>query len=251
MDHIPYGRQYIEDDDITAVVMALKSDYLTSGPLVAEFENRLADETGANHAVAVSSGTAALHIATLAIGLKPGDEVITSPITFAASANCVLYCGATPVFADIEPDTMLLDLGSVREKITDKTKAVIPVHFGGELCDMDAYEGLAKEYGLALIQDSAHSLGGIIKGKKQGMYAGQQIWSFHPVKTITTGEGGAVTTNDYELYIKKYRASSGKFVEDNADIYVKANKVRVFYPLILQARAYLSPSKVSFAANFS
>jgi UDP-4-amino-4,6-dideoxy-N-acetyl-beta-L-altrosamine transaminase len=200
MEYIHYGRQCIEDDDVAAVAEALRSGYLTTGPYVAEFESMLADCTGSKYAVAVANGTAALHIAALALDLHKDDEVITSPITFAASANCVLYCGAKPVFADIDPDTMLLDIDKVREKINANTKAIIPVHYGGELCDMDAYIKLADEYDLTIIQDSAHSLGGLVHGKHQGEYSGMQIWSFHPVKTITTGEGGAVTTNDKGVY---------------------------------------------------
>ena len=205
MEYIHYGIQSIEDDDIDAVIDALKSGYLTTGPRVTEFESALSGVVGSKYAVAVSNGTAALHIAATTLGLQPCDEVITTPITFAASANCILYCGAKPVFADIDPETMLLDIESVQEKITKKTRAIIPVHYGGELCDMDAYTKLAEEYSLALIQDSAHSIGGLIRGRHQGAYPGMQTWSFHPVKTITTGEGGAVTTNNqrtYEMLLK-------------------------------------------------
>jgi len=202
MEYIHYGVQCIEDDDVAAVVESLKSGHLTTGPKVAEFESALAESVGSEYAVAVANGTAALHIAALTLELQPGDEVITSPITFAASANCVLYCGAKPVFADIDPETMLLDINKVKERITTKTRAIIPVHYGGELCDMDAYTALAEESDLFIIQDSAHSLGGLIRSRHQGEYPGMQIWSFHPVKTITTGEGGAVTTNDPEVYKK-------------------------------------------------
>ncbi|MCL2216611.1 MAG: UDP-4-amino-4,6-dideoxy-N-acetyl-beta-L-altrosamine transaminase [Defluviitaleaceae bacterium] len=226
MEYISYGKQCIEDDDIAAVVEALKSDYLTSGPRVAEFENDLAKIVGARYAVAVSNGTAALHIAALALGIGAGDEVITTPITFAASSNCALYCGATPVFADIDGDTMLLDIDKVREKITPTTKVIIPVHYGGELCNMDAFAELASEYNLAIIQDCAHSLGGKTCGKAQGEYPGMQIWSFHPVKTITTGEGGAVTTNDENLYKKLLRLRThgitrdkNQLINDNAPWY--------------------------------
>jgi UDP-4-amino-4,6-dideoxy-N-acetyl-beta-L-altrosamine transaminase len=215
MDFISYGRQCIEEDDIAAVVETLKSDFLTCGPKVAEFERGLAAAVGAKYAVAVANGTAALHIAALSLGLKAGDEVITTPLTFAASANCILYCGATPVFADICPHTMLLDVEKVREKITPKTKAIIPVHYGGELCNMDEFTKLAEEHGLSIIQDCAHSLGGKTCGKHQGEYAGMQTWSFHPVKTITTGgEGGAVTTNDEELYKKLLRLRTHGITRD-------------------------------------
>lgn len=204
-EHIPYGKQLIEEDDIEAVVAVLKSSYLTTGPKVGEFEKEFAKIVGAKYALAVSSGTAALHLAALASGLAPGDEVITSPLTFAASANCILYCGAKPVFADIDRETMLIDPEDIKRKITPETKAVIPVHYGGELCAMDEISKIAGENGLRIIQDSAHSLGGKIRGKEQGSYPGQQIWSFHPVKTITTGEGGAVTTNDESIYQKLLR----------------------------------------------
>jgi UDP-4-amino-4,6-dideoxy-N-acetyl-beta-L-altrosamine transaminase len=205
MDYISYGRQCIEEDDIAAVVAVLRSDFLTCGPKVAEFERDLAAAVGSRYAVAVSSGAAALHISALAMGIGAGDEVITTPLTFAASANCILYCGATPVFADIDSETMLLDLNEVRKKITPKTKAIIPVHYGGELCDMEKISQLAREFNLQIIQDAAHSLGGKSCGKAQGEFDGAQIHSFHPVKTITTGEGGAVTTNDTELYKKLLR----------------------------------------------
>ena len=231
MDFIPYGRQFIDDDDIAAVISALKSDYLTSGKRVVEFENDLAKTVDARYAVGVSSGTAALHIAMLALGIMPGDEVITSPITFAASANCILYCGAKPVFADIDKDNMLVDIDKVEKLITNKTKAIIPVHYGGELCNMDAYDGLAREYRLALIQDSAHSLGGIVCDKKQGEYSGMQIWSFHPVKTITTGEGGAVTTNDEELYKKLLRLRSHGITRD-ATQFTNENQGGWYYEML-------------------
>lgn len=231
MDFISYGRQCIEDDDIAAVVEALKSDYLTAGPKIAEFEKAFAEEVGAKYAVAVSNGTAALHIAALALGLGIGDEVITTPLTFAASANCVLYCSATPVFADINPDTMLLDIEKVREKITSKTKAIIPVHYGGELCNMDAFSELAREHNLAIIQDCAHSLGGKTCGKAQGEYPGMQIWSFHPVKIITTGEGGAVTTNDESLYKKLLRLRTHGITRDTTQ-YVNDNKGGWYYEML-------------------
>lgn len=198
--YIPYGRQCIEDDDIQAVIDVLQSDYLTTGPKIAEFEKCVADYVGAKYAVAVSNGTAALHIACLAAGIGPGDEVITTPITFAASANCVLYCGGTPVFADINPDTYNIDPEDIRKKITDKTKAIIPVHLAGQPCDMDAIHQIAEEYHLLVIEDGAHALGAEYKGKKIGALSDMTTFSFHPVKPITTGEGGMVLTNNEELY---------------------------------------------------
>ncbi|MDR2591017.1 MAG: UDP-4-amino-4,6-dideoxy-N-acetyl-beta-L-altrosamine transaminase [Oscillospiraceae bacterium] len=200
MNYIPYGTQCIEEDDITAVVETLKSGYLTTGPKVLEFEDELKKVTGSKYAVAVANGTAALHIATMNLNLKPDDEVITTPITFAASANCVLYCGGKPVFVDIDEDTMLIDIDIIKKAITKKTRAIIPVDYGGEICNMDELSKLADFHGLEIIHDCAHSLGSKINGKYAGEYQGQQIWSFHPVKTITTGEGGAITTNDEEMY---------------------------------------------------
>ena len=197
--YIPYGRQSIDDKDIQAVVDVLKSDYLTTGPKVSEFEKRVAEYVGAKYAVAVNSGTAALHIACLAAGIKEGDEVITSPITFAASSNCVLYCGGTPVFADID-DTYNIDPEEIEKKITDKTKAIIPVHYTGQPCDMDRIEEIAKKHNLIIIEDAAHALGASYKGKKIGSMSHMTCFSFHPVKPITTGEGGMVVTDDDELY---------------------------------------------------
>ena len=197
---IPYGRQCIEEDDIQAVVDVLRSDYLTTGPKIAEFEKVVASYVGAKYAVAVSNGTAALHIACLAAGITEGDEVITSPITFAASANCVLYCGGTPVFADIDPKTYNIDPEHIRRKITPRTKAIIPVHLAGQPCDMDAIHAIAKEHNLIVIEDGAHALGAEYKGKKIGGLSDMTTFSFHPVKPITTGEGGMVMTNDENLY---------------------------------------------------
>lgn len=197
---IPYGRQCIEEDDIQAVVDVLRSDYLTTGPKIAEFERTVASYVGAKYAVAVSNGTAALHIACLAAGITEGDEVITTPITFAASANCVLYCGGTPVFADIDSETYNIDPEDIRRKITPRTKAIIPVHFAGQPCDMDAIHAIAKEYHLTVIEDGAHALGAEYRGVKIGGLSDMTTFSFHPVKPITTGEGGMVMTNDGALY---------------------------------------------------
>ena len=200
--NIPYGRQWIEDDDIAAVVETLKSDYLTTGPKVAEFEKALAEYTGAKYAVAVSNGTAALHIPCLAAGIQEGDEVITTPLTFAASSNCVLYCGGKTVFADVDPRTYNIDPEDVRRKITDRTKAIIPVHLSGQPCDMDAIHKIANEYHLTVIEDAAHAIGAEYRGQKIGGLSDMTEFSFHPVKHVTTGEGGAVTTNSEELYQK-------------------------------------------------
>lgn len=199
---IPYGRQSIDEEDIQAVVDVLRSDYLTTGPKVAEFEKVVADYVGAKYAVAVSNGTAALHIACLAAGIKEGDEVITSPITFAASANCVLYCGGTPVFADIKPDTYNIDPEDIEKKITPRTKAIIPVHYTGQPCEMDAITAIAKKHNLTVIEDGAQVISAEYKGKRIGSISDMTTFSFHPVKPVTTGEGGMVTTNSRELYEK-------------------------------------------------
>ena len=200
--YIPYGRQSIDDADIEAVVKVLKSDYLTTGPAVAAFEKKVADYVGAKYAVAVSNGTAALHVACLAAGIGDGDEVITTPITFAASANCVLYCGGTPVFADIDPDTYNISPEELESKITPQTKAIIPVHYTGQPCDMDAILEIARKRDLLVIEDGAHALGASYKGKKIGSIADMTCFSFHPVKPVTTGEGGMIVTDNEELYRK-------------------------------------------------
>jgi UDP-4-amino-4,6-dideoxy-N-acetyl-beta-L-altrosamine transaminase len=197
---IPYGRQSIDEEDIQAVAEVLRSDYLTTGPKVEEFEKVVADYVGAKYAVAVSNGTAALHIACLAAGIGPGDEVITTPITFAASANCVLYCGGTPVFADIKKDTYNIDPQDIEKKITDKTKAIIAVHYTGQPCEMDAIHAIAKKHNLLVIEDGAQVISGQYKGKMVGGLSDMTTFSFHPVKPVTTGEGGMVTTNHKELY---------------------------------------------------
>lgn len=197
---IPYGRQSIDEEDIQAVVEVLRSDYLTTGPKVSEFENVVAEYVGAKYAVAVSNGTAALHIACLAAGIGPGDEVIVSSITFAASANCVLYCGGIPVFADIKPDTYNIDPEDIRRKITRRTKAIIAVDYTGQPCELDAIYEIAKEYDLIVIEDGAQVLSGEYKGKKVGALSDMTTFSFHPVKPVTTGEGGMVTTNNKDFY---------------------------------------------------
>ena len=198
--YIPYGRQSIDDADIEAVLKLLKSDYLTTGPAVAAFEKKVADYVGAKYAVAVSNGTAALHVACLAAGIGEGDEVITTPITFAASANCVLYCGGTPVFADIDPDTYNISPEELEKKITSRTKAIIPVHYTGQPCDMDAILEIAHKHNLLVVEDGAHALGAAYKGKKIGSIADMTCFSFHPVKPVTTGEGGMIVTDNEELY---------------------------------------------------
>lgn len=198
--YIPYGRQSIDEADIQAVTEVLKSDYLTTGPIIAEFEQAVADYVGSGYAVAVSNGTAALHAACYAAGIGPGDEVVTTPLTFAASANCVLYCGGKPVFADVNEKTYNIDPEDIQRKITEKTKAIIAVHLAGQPCDMDAIHAIAKEYHLIVIEDGAHALGSEYQGKKIGSVSDMTTFSFHPVKPITTGEGGMILTDNKELY---------------------------------------------------
>lgn len=197
---IPYGRQSINEQDIEAVVNVLKSDYLTTGPKIAEFERKVADYTGAKYAVAIANGTAALHAACYAAGIGEGDEVITTPITFAASSNCVLYCGGTPVFADINPETYNISPEDIERKITPKTKAIIAVHFTGQPCEMEQIHVIAHKYNLIVIEDGAHALGAEYQGKRVGTLSDMTTFSFHPVKHITTGEGGMILTDNPELY---------------------------------------------------
>lgn len=211
MKPIPYGRQNISQEDIDAVVTTLKSDYLTQGPKVIEFENAFAAYVGSKYAVAVANGTAALHLCTLALEVQKGDKVITTPITFAASANCVRYCGGEIVFADIDPDTYLLDINKVEEILLASPKGtykgIIPVDFAGRSVDMEAFSLLAKKHDLWIIEDSCHAPGAYFKdsnGIKQqcgnGKFADLAIFSFHPVKHIAAGEGGMISTNDDNLY---------------------------------------------------
>ena len=213
---IPYGKQTIDQDDIQAVVDVLKSDFLTTGPKIAEFEQTVADYVGAKYAVAISNGTSALHAACFAAGIEPGDEVITTPLTFAASANCVLYCGGTPVFADVDPKTYNIDPEDIRRKITDRTKAIIAVHLAGQPCDMDAIHSIAHEYGLIVIEDGAHALGSVYKGKKVGSLSDMTTFSFHPVKPITTGEGGMIVTDNEDFYKKMVLFRSHGITRDDS-----------------------------------
>lgn len=196
---IPYGRQTIDDDDIAAVVEVLRSDWLTTGPAVERFEADICAYTGARHGVAVSNGTAALHAAMFALGIGPGDEVIVPPMTFAASANCILYQGGTPIFADVDAETLLIDPAAVKAAITPRTKAIIAVDYAGQPCDWDALRAIADKYHLALVADGCHALGASFKGHKVGTLADITVFSFHPVKHITTGEGGMAVTNDDRL----------------------------------------------------
>lgn len=210
---IPYGRQSISEQDIQAVVEVLRSDWLTQGPKISEFEEAFATYIGAKYAVAVANGTAALHLSAMALGVKSGDKVITTPITFAASANCVRYCGGEPIFADIDPDSYLLDINKVKALLSSHPKGtykgIIPVDFAGNPLNLEEFRSLADEYGLWIIEDACHAPGGYFidsKGQKQmcgnGVFSDLAIFSFHPVKHIATGEGGMITTNKKELYNK-------------------------------------------------
>lgn len=210
---IPYGKQNITEEDIKVVSEALKADFLTQGPKILEFEKLFANYIGSKYAVAVSNGTAALHLSTLALGVQEGDKVITTPITFAASANCIRYCGGEVVFSDIDPETYLLDIEKVEDLLKASPKGtykgIVPVDFAGRAVNLEAFRKLANEYDLWILEDSCHSPGGYFvdsTGKQQncgnGNFAELAIFSFHPVKHIATGEGGMVTTNNEELYRK-------------------------------------------------
>lgn len=196
---IPYGKQTIEEADLEAVAGVLRSDWLTTGPKVAEFERAVAEFCGIEHAVAVSNGTAALHAAMAALGIGPGDEVVVPAITFVATANAVVYQGGTPVFADINPETLLVDPDSVESKISDRTKAIVAVDYAGQPCDYDELREIARRHNLPLVSDACHALGASYKGCPAGSLADISIFSFHPVKPLTTAEGGMVVTNNPEL----------------------------------------------------
>lgn len=223
---IPYGRQNITQQDIDVVVQTLKSDFLTQGPRIAAFEEAFAEYSGSKYAVAVSNGTAALHLCALALGVEPGDKVITTPITFAASANCVRYCGGEVVFADIDPDTYLIDINKVRELLEASPKGtykgVIPVDFAGRAVDLEEFKKLAEEHDLWIIEDSCHAPGGYFKDSEgfrqicgNGKFADLSIFSFHPVKHIASGEGGMITTNDEALYEKLLQLRTHGIIKDD------------------------------------
>src|SRR3989339_1647516 len=215
--YIPYGRQSITDSDIQSVVKVLKCDFITQGPQVRKFEKALCISTQAKYAVAVSNGTAALHLACLAAGIGKGDEVITSPLTFLASSNCVLYCGGKVVFADIDSQTANIVSSEVEKNITKKTKAIIPVHFAGQPCEVDQIRDIGKKYNLIIIEDAAHALGAKYKGSHIGSckYSDMTTLSFHPLKHITTGEGGAILTNRKDFYENLLMLRSHGATKDN------------------------------------
>ncbi|MFH1979277.1 MAG: UDP-4-amino-4,6-dideoxy-N-acetyl-beta-L-altrosamine transaminase [Patescibacteria group bacterium] len=199
---IPYGQQSIDDDDVKEVVKTLKSSWLTQGPKVLDFEKAVAKYCGAKYAVAVSNGTAALHLAYLTAGLKKNDEIITTPNTFVATSNMLLAVGAKPIFCDIRLDTYNIGENQIEKLINKKTKAIVPVDFAGHPCELDKILKIARKHNLFVIEDACHAFGARYKNKKIGNIADMTIFSFHPVKPITTGEGGAVTTNNKKLYEK-------------------------------------------------
>lgn len=226
MKAIPYGRQYITDEDVKSVIEALQSDYLTQGPKIVEFEQKFAEYIGCKHAVALANGTAALHLCAMALDVKEGDKVITTPITFSASANCIRYCGGEVVFSDIDPDTYLLDYDAVEKLLKSNSKGtfkgIIPVDFAGRANNLEKFRKLAEEYGLWIIEDACHAPGGYFTdstGTKQfcgnGKFANLAIFSFHPVKHIACGEGGMITTNDEALYQKLMLLRTHGITKDN------------------------------------
>ncbi|MHA8095474.1 UDP-4-amino-4,6-dideoxy-N-acetyl-beta-L-altrosamine transaminase [Aquirufa lenticrescens] len=230
MDIIPYGKQYITQQDIDAVSKALVSDYLTQGPYIAEFEREFANYVGSDYAVAVSNGTAALHLSALVLGLKEGDKVITTPISFAATANCIRYCGGEVIFSDINPDTLLIDFPSLKLLLDSSPlgtyKGIISVDFGGRAVDLEKLKNIAQEYDLWLIEDACHAPGGYFVDERNitqncgnGKFADLSVFSFHPVKHIACGEGGMITTNSFSLY-KKLLALRSHGISRNHDEYL-------------------------------
>ena len=215
---INYGRHCVEQDDIDAVVEALRSDSITCGPKITEVEKKLCEITGTKYAVVVANGTAALHLAAMAAGFGQGDEVIVSSITFAASANCVLYCGAVPVFADINMDTYNIDPESIKKRITPRTKGIVAVDFTGQSVEHDVISRICRDNKLVLIEDAAHAIGTSYNGRMVGSIADMTCFSFHPVKTVTAGEGGAITTNDEQLYRRLMRLRAHGITRDRSEM---------------------------------
>lgn len=218
---LSYGEQWIEEKDINLVAEVLKGKYLTTGPYVKAFEDKVAGYVSAEYAVAVNSGTAGLHIAMYGCGIQAGDEVLVTPMTFAASSNAILYMGAIPVFVDIDEKTYNIDVTKIEEKITEKTKAIVAVDFTGQPADLDELVKIARKYKLRLIEDAAHALGSEYKGKKVGTIADATVFSFHPVKPITTAEGGMVTTNNEKIYTRMMMFRTHGITRDKALLYNK------------------------------
>ena len=233
---IPYGKQNISEDDINAVVKVLRSDFLTQGPVVPKFEEELCNYTGAKHAVAVNSCTSALHIACLSLGLEPGGILWTSPITFVASANCALYCGASVDLVDIDFDTALMSISHLKSKLERAKKdgklpkIVVPVHFSGQSCDMQEIHSLSKEYGFYIVEDAAHAIGGSYKDEKIGCckYSDITVFSFHPVKIITTAEGGLAVTNNIDLF-EKMQLLRSHGITRKSNLMTKPSEGRWYY----------------------
>jgi len=226
---LPYGRQSVDEADVEAVVEVLRSDRLTTGPKVAEFEHALAEFAGAREAVALASGTAALHAAMFALEIGPGDEVIVPTLTFAATANSVVFQGGTPVFADCQPHTLLIDPNEVEKRISPRTRAIVAVDYAGQPCDYDALQQIARRHGLALVADACHALGGAYKGRPVGSLARLSAFSLHPVKSMTTGEGGAVVTDEPAL-ARRMRIFRNHGI--NADYQQRARQGSWFYEMV-------------------
>lgn len=221
MKFIPYGKQSIDASDIEAVVNVLKSDWVTQGPKIKEFEDAICKYVNAKHGVAVATGTAALHAACFAAGIEPQDEIITSPITFAASGNCAMFLGGKVKFVDISENTYCLDYKKLERAITKKTKAIIPVDFAGQPCDMDEINEIADKYKITVIHDAAHSLGAAYKNRPVGTLGSMTIFSFHPVKPITTGEGGMIMTEDDSLFKKMMLFRTHGITNEEASMQLK------------------------------
>jgi len=214
---LPYGRQSVDEEDIAAVTEVLRSDWLTTGPKVAEFEKAFAAFTGAKEAVAVNNGTAALHTAMYALNIQPGDEVIVPTMTFAATANAVVFQGGKPVFCDCDPETLLIDVRDVERKITKRTKAVVAVDYAGQPCDYDALRSICAKHHLALVSDACHALGALYHGRPVGSLADLSTFSFHPVKPLTTGEGGMITTDNVEYAARMRRFRNHGLTSDHRE----------------------------------
>jgi perosamine synthetase len=235
---LPYGRQSVDEADIAAVTEVLRSDWLTTGPKVAEFEKAWADKVGASHAVAVNSGTAALHAAIFAAGVGPGDEVIVTPLTFAASANCVLYQGGIPVFADVQPDTLNIDPAAVEAAITPRTRAIVVVDYSGQPADLDELQAIAVRHDLVLVEDAAHAIGATYRGRPSGSISDLTTFSTHPVKHVTTGEGGLVTTNDEKWAERMHWFRNHGITTDHRQ---RAEKGGWFYEMVALGYNYRLP----------